>query len=46
VRPRDDALRAALDAALQQLQPRIDGLLVQYGVPLLPPESLAQEGLR
>ncbi len=46
VRPQDDALRAALDAALQRLRPRIDGLLAQYGVPLLPPEAPTQEGLR
>lgn len=44
VRPADTALRAALDAALVRLQPRIDGLLVQYGVPLLPRPG--QEALR
>ncbi|MDZ5458186.1 quinoprotein dehydrogenase-associated putative ABC transporter substrate-binding protein [Azohydromonas lata] len=39
VRPGDTALRAALDAALGRLQPRIDALLAQYGVPLLAPAA-------
>lgn len=46
LRPGDTELRAALEAALQRLQPRIEGLLAQYGVPLLPPEAQVQEGLR
>jgi quinoprotein dehydrogenase-associated probable ABC transporter substrate-binding protein len=36
VRPADTALRSELDGALTRLQPRIEGLLAQYGVPLLP----------
>jgi mxaJ protein len=43
VRPGDTELRAALDAALQRLQPRIDGLLAQYGVPLLAPAGDSSE---
>lgn len=39
VRPGDTALRAALDAALGRLQPRIDALLAGYGVPLLAPRA-------